>query len=1633
MSAFTNIVQNLSTARATRDQVAGQLFQAKQDLVGIEPEITRTNRKGESLSTIQQTKTAKQVQITSLDAQLAIADSAVLAAQNQLVQLGTPQNLAAEWDDSTPILLLPVRTQYRFQERTITQIKHIPVPSNSGNTGCVGFFVNLWISILNWLYQIFQVTETIVKKELWVRLFPDEIHIDSHEPELTKEEYEAGLSYWNEVWANPTDEEKHKAKWRLFSRQFGPNRAAWICKQTKPTNWPPNAAPPQFPTHTFKQQSWSKAPKSRVMPDRFVIRAYTGTNFKEQVGNSIPMPLVVGPDPQLADSSFEEVGGELKVDPGMEWMVNFEKAVASGMGVRMELTNQEFSGGFDKLIVLGLRQSSDVNESTSLLEQLIDAHHYAPGGGISLVPQNTPTNNTKEAESGFINRIRDDEFTFKLELKAPLFDPNSVTGSAQFNRTDGQLLAEALGIQYETLQHIAFTDRAEVGWARAMNHALYPGTIGYFQKQMLKPLVSKASADLLREFFTQNINGRGNLPVIRVDNQPYGILTTTAFSKMVWGNSPMEQTALGIQNILQPLHAIWNSMTPGVKTVMNTTADWQKMFMEILNLHGGSVEFHQRFEIGPELMWNILNWLKGHSTALAWYNDLQAQGQTIMTSLGFLPQKPRMLNMSHFGDQTKLIGNLVDAMPISDTNPISGTNYIAWLSNTTNLQNIYDENFGAATAPSTLLYLMLRNSYLQECYDTAVRLWYIFGYEVDRTEKEFLHFLKNEEGRPLCDDTRWATVTTEIPNIEKGLSMQKLLFNPLLNSFPNEAKYLLETRESLALLKGLPTAQLERILVDHIDLCTYRFDAWQLGLANYRLATIRSASDPNTRKKGIYLGSFGWLEDVRPGPAHPKVPTTDIPAAFNDNNALPITYEPGNAGSIHAHSVPQAVTGAVLRDNYLAKGGSRMEVNLSSERVRRALDLIEGIQNGQDLGALLGYQFERGLHEGYSSVEMDQYLYPLRNMFPLATMEESPSGQQAPSEARNVVHGLNLLKHYRGHKTYPYGLSFLPTSGSVDANALTGPFDTEFQKLEETIDAIADLTSAEGVYQAVSGNYERASAILNAPGEGKMIPEPEVVQTPRTVVALTQRVGILWDTSSSAAWNSPVTSPRALAEPTLNNWLVEILGPASRLKCKAQYIRDEGTLVEMRIDVEVNAADIEIEPIDLLFMATGNLIDIESELSMRIAYFIRRTYSQNDNTSVKIDYKNRTGWNPEDRSFYEIKLLLVYLVKLINEGRNLHAGDFLLDNEKASFSAPYDNYQLGELGARVIDTFNSLFDPIVGLLQELNAQKNAVLIVDPVNDAVNAKIVIDALRTSLIKAANYGIPIAVPNSSYDVSIESKEKLIGLSEAVDQVLKEREKKASESWPSFLNGTFPQMENTAKAIFGDSFRIFPQFKFINQPELSLAHTNSTNLLQGHSPFAMEEWRFNVSKVREKIKAYSLVAFQTEMLHEGTTPSQPLAFDFYPIQLPYNPDTAQRWLGLEYPDTQKVDKDTLSLVLNLHNGFDSNQNTPRAGLLIDEWVEEIPTNEETTGIAFNYHEPQMEPPQTLLLAVTPKITGAWDWDDLMDTLTETLNLAKKRAVSPEQIGQTGLAQLLPAIMAPIASKDNETFTTDFRKNNQ
>jgi hypothetical protein len=119
----------------------------------------------------------------------------------------------------------------------------------------------------------------------------------------------------------------------------------------------------------------------------------------------------------------------------------------------------------------------------------------------------------------------------------------------------------------------------------------------------------------------------------------------------------------------------------------------------------------------------------------------------------------------------------------------------------------------------------------------------------------------------------------------------------------------------------------------------------------------------------------------------------------------------------------------------------------------------------------------------------------------------------------------------------------------------------------------------------------------------------------------------------------------------------------------------------------------------------------------------------------------------------------------------------------------------------------------------------------------------------------------------------------------------------------------------------------------------------------------------------------------------------------------------MALEYPPEAKATLERELLLYTAHYAADFDGTQPQCGLLLDEWTEVIPADTETTGLAFHFDKPSAEPPQAILLATPTQFRGAWQWEDLVATLHETLDLARLRAVEPAQLDKTALSVFLPA----------------------
>jgi hypothetical protein len=930
------------------------------------------------------------------------------------------------------------------------------------------------------------------------------------------------------------------------------------------------------------------------------------------------------------------------------------------MGLRIPLDDRT-RDGLDRLVVLGLRQGSGPQQTASDLADLF-THQVRSPAGFGLVPLGTATNNTDQVPAG-----QDDGE--RAEAAGRVAAGLAAVATDWTTKTDGQWFAELLGLDPAVLAGVPNADRTDHRDARAANTALWPATWGAYLESALHPLLDADAVEATRAFFTRYVSGRGPLPTVQIGRQPYGILPTTVFSRLTWpdgGPAPAAHRR-ALHRVLRAVAEDWRAASARV-TRLGTPGDPHQMLLDILALHPTSAEFHQRYAQSVEDVYNRENLGGLGPTVLPALDALQMPQpvRALLARFGVTgPTDPDLIRRLFLGTQQPLLGPLVDDRPLSESEPVrgytvDGRNYLRWLREFagTNLEPVRLElGFTADRPPAALLYLLLRHAVLLGWADAARRLAIAAGSPQVPSVADplFVHIGLGEPAAP--SESRFRPLYSPDPVVTG--SPDQLLVHFLPSTLDGRAATvpLAEQVEALRLLEDRPTAALERVLVEHLDCATYRLDAWQLGLANERLSELRFGNGGPPRR-GVHLGAYGWLEPVhrRTAPLEPVQLTGEQARIFAPPGSTPLVRDPASGGFVHAPSPAQATTAAVLRAGYLANAEpdnpGPFAVNLSSNRVRVALTVLDGLRQGQSLGALLGYRFERGLHDDHADVEPDALIGALRGAFPLRAGRLPDSGAPPGTpvelvEARNVIDGLELVRRVTrtADKRYPFGAQGLPEATPEQLRAI----DAEIQRLLDIHDAVADLAVAEGTHQALLGNTERASATLDAYAKEGFAPDPTVIATPRSGVTLTHRLGL----QLRPGLAPQDRNPRAQAEPAVNDWLPDVLPDADDVAAVVTWTDPVDGRARRRV---VTQDDVDLDPIDLLWAVRPAGDAAMTDLDDRIVGVVVDRDEPRPDAELTIRYTERVD---DKVTFFELSPLLAALRTLLTTTRPLRPSDLV--------------------------------------------------------------------------------------------------------------------------------------------------------------------------------------------------------------------------------------------------------------------------------------------------------------------------------------------------------------------------------------
>jgi hypothetical protein len=1436
--------------------------------------------------------------------------------------------------------------------------------------------------------------------ELRVRIFPDKIHLDSHEPDLTADEQTWGQHYWQQDWI-AADERARSDAWRQIADRFGAKRAAWVARVLEPANLAQRpATQPVFPTITVaaRDEAWRHAPHARLLPDRWVAVVHSGGRAAITVtGTDIRRPLPVGPNPLAPppDAATEAAiarGEQLAIDAGMKWMVDFNEAESAGMALRIPIPAAALAAGLDSLVVFGVLRSLTVAETAAQLADLLDAHHYTDG--LAFVRPGTPTNNTDDRRAGYHSDDPGHEQSFATEIE----------GTPQLDDNNAQRVGTALGLRFDRI--VTTLGRVERGMdrddrnMRSMNTALWPVGWGYFLSNMIgtEAGLSQADLDWARRHFVDQVRSFGPFPSLRCGAQPYGILPVTSLD--LWQPGAGEGTATQdawLKDMLISLRDnVWRPALASVARIGNrqNPIDPDADLADVMRTDAVSDRYRARNVFGRHFLQHLFRFLASNVP------DSNPAHTALLQQLG-IPWRPRLSRVWNADWQWNVLAPLVQAGEVSPWAKLE-PNYIAMLLAEPRIEQVIVSRPDPQVPDDTtsLLQTLTRHAFLREIADAAARL------QADETGADLPALLRDAELVDLVTGAaptmHWKRQLEQRPAIAGGRTIREFLESQTTFTTPALAA-LGEFRSSLAHLKDLDSEALLQLMEGTLDLSGHRLDAWVTSIATKRLGAMQIDGPA-----GQYIGAYGWVENLKPIPAALVRSVTTLPAG----EPGPLQSAANDSGFIHAPSMAHAATAALLRNSQLGatgvpKADGPFAIELSSRRVREASRLLEGVRQGQPLGALLGYRVERLLHETVvdNGRSMDRFIAPIRRVAPL--IARSSDLTTAPVEsiaANNVVDGLVLHRRWKEERNAVLVELDTAGMGTSDMAALSSIFD----RLGDMIDGLGDALTAESVYQMARGSTARTASTLSAIAQGDAPPpELDVARMPRSGTSLTHRLLLLMSgsTPNTPGWASISAQPRALAEPMLNFWAFRLLGDGTKIRCTIERLDQPGGVVVETRTLALN--QLAITPLDVVYGVEAANTTAQpgmslSEIEHQVLYHAMRKAGGFDPlATLRLQHARPTNLAADEVTLFDVLEQARGVRRLLNVARGADPED--ANPPERTGQGLID---LAELDTRTVRAENALNAAHKGL-QNLIAR-------------VTTTTTAEMLRTALLKLGAFGVGPAIPVSAAG---EGPEPVAALARQGQALLKISGARLDQGAALRLSPIAPaqggrreQLVARMRAVFGPSFVVLPRFSFdaAGATELSNALAASTPA-QGGDPLAVNTWFARYARVRDGVGKLGACLQRAEVVGAGAR------LNFSVAQLPFV--SAERWVGLPPLPGTTLPPTKLSLVV--HSVGTINPTHVMTGLLVDEWVEVVPNTHETTALAFQFDVPDSCAPQTVLIAVPPVPGQDWTTETLRRVLMETLDLAKLRAVDTRSIGAA--AQGLPGLYLAFNTEDHAV-STDF-----
>lgn len=1474
---------------------------------------------------------------------------------------------------NAPLVLLPVRLETRF----------FPVPDGAA--------------------------------ELRIRIYPDKIHIDSHEPTLTPAEREAGARYWDQDWRAGADNAARLAAWRELAMRCGTERAAWIVRTLVPTNLaqrpaeatlpsmplsPTPALPAPGPPPRGAENAWRQAPKAQLMPDRWVaVLHVAGQAPLVATGPDVSRPLAVGPDPSpTATESPTPALDQVAIDPDMQWLVDFDAALACGMALRVAVPPTALAAGLDSLLVFGVAASLSAPAAASALADLLDAHQYTDG--LEFLAPGTATNNTEERRAGGGSADTDHAISFERAVQR---EPSSAPNARRLGRSLGLSDSRAA----LSLGRIGQATRDHDRDAQSMNTALWSVGWGYFLSNLVgvQTGLSVPAMDWVRGHARDFVRACGPFAPLRFGSQPYGVLPVSSLNLWTPG---AQGAAAGLHTQLRDLllalrEQVWRPAVSQVPRIglRQSPPDPDADLADLMRIDGVSQRARLRGVMGRHTLEHLYALTAQSFGELA--DSQQAVAARLLQRLG-LPvsaqRLPALARLFFEPSMREVTAPLVQVGEGAAGRPLQ-PDYIGSLLEAPTVQSLIDLH---PVAGCSLLQALLRHALLREYANAAARLVATLPGQdlavllrdaelVDMVDSPVVDFQLAQPAATL----HWQRqLDMRVPAFTGSATVRQFLQSPGWH-VTAELSELRQMREAMEHLRTLDIDCLTVLLQSTLDLGSHRLDAWITSLATQRLAEMTSPS-----ATGTIVGGYGWVENLQPAAAAAMVPPQSLPPG----EPGPLYTVPTDSGFIHAPSFNHAAAAALLRNAHLGPSGrpssnDPFSIQLSSRRAKDAAWLLGAVRQGQPLGALLGYRLERRLHE----LQLDRFIAPLRALAPLdARLPGVPAAEGATalpaSPAIHVLDGLALLR--RRQDPPDALLEQALQAASPDQRIM---LERELAALDDALDGLGDALTAETAYQLARGNPSRLASTLATVTQGETPPaELEVIQAHRSGTAITHRMLVLMSggPQTGPGWMASASSPLAGSERMLNAWVSRLLGDATKVRCTVERFNPQsGEVVQAQ---SFALAELALTPLDFVHFAqvhgaSGAEAGATSYVEQLVLYHARRRSGGFGAVEhLRLQHARTVALTVGESTLFDV-LEQARAVRWLFEGvRAVRPDDF--GHGARGVNGTVD---LGDLEARVVRAENLL----------ATAHRTLASLI-----AAGVASAAEPLRTAMLGIAAFGVTQAVPCVALGDTSEGRAALLRQGAALLMLSQARLDRGvtlrAQALAPQAQARCDQLLERGRAVFGERFVLLPTFTMDAEggTELKSALAGSTQI-QGGDSLQAHAWLARSARVRDACARLADCMRGAEALGAGDRLSLAVA------QLPL--DLSQRWVGLPPLPGTSLALGKLSLVVQAATSL--NPTLPMCGLLVDEWVEVVPSREETTAIAFQLDPPNSCAPQNILIAVPPVPGADWTTETLRQVLAETLDLAKLRGVHPGLLGDA--AQYLPATVLAFNAADDAVST--------